>query len=209
MINDSNIWNYDKNPDKCPLCHSFITANKIHSENLSNQESRMIFRCTNTECKELFIAYYKGWYNNKVLYKLNPQNYIKEEFDLEVKDVLNDFIEIYNQALKAEWMLLDKIAGVWFRKALEFLIKDYAILLYPEESEQIKANLLWKVISEKINDEEIKEISKRAVWIWNDETHYVKKWETKDINDLKVLIDITQSFISKKQKAKKYLENMN
>lgn len=209
MLQDWSIWKYDKNPDKCPICHSFITANKVHSERLWNDEVRFIFRCTNSNCKELFISYYK---HNGALYsyyRSDPNNYSIIKFDDEINEVSKDFIEIYNQSMKAETMKLDKIAGVWFRKSLEFLIKDYAILLNPKDKEKIEKDLLWKVIEERISDDEIKQISKRATWIWNDETHYVKKWEDKDISDLKILIDITQSFISKKQKAKKYLESMN
>lgn len=208
MLRESRLWDYDKNPDKCPICHSFITANLVHAEQSTPWEGRIIFRCTNTSCKELFISYYKRNWTSYFHYKLAPNNYIKEEFDVEIQEVSNDFIEIYNQALRAQAIWLDKIAWVWFRKSLEFLIKDYVIWLFPDKEDEIKKNLLWKVISENINDEEIKEISKRAVWIWNDETHYVKKWETKDINDLKILIDIVQSFISKKQKSKKYLDSM-
>lgn len=216
MIQDKNIWQYDKNPDKCPICHSFITPDKIHSEFYINEnrhikEIRIFFRCTNLKCKEPFIAYYSDKYNNWHYYLGNtlPKNYLEEKFDDEIKEVSEEFITIYNQSLMAETIGLNKIAWVWFRKSLEFLIKDYVILLNPDDEENIKKQFLWNVISEKISDDEIKEIAKRATWIWNDETHYVKKWEDKDISDLKILIDITQSFISKKQKAKKYLESMN
>lgn len=211
MLSNNNIGAYDKNPDKCPLCHSFITPNLIHAEMHRNNNARVVYRCTNWTCWEIFIAYFKRNIHNRhqCLTKVSPCNYVNIEFDNEIKEVSSDFIEIYNQAIKAEAIWLDKIAWVWFRKSLEFLIKDYVILIFPDDEEQVKADLLWKVINEKIEDDEIKEISKRAVWIWNDETHYVKKWEDKDINDLKILIDIVQSFISKKQKAKKYLENMS
>lgn len=55
---------------------------------------------------------------------------------------------------------------------------------------------------------DIKEMAKRAVWLGNDETHYVRKWEDKDIQDLKNLIDLTVYFISMTLKAKKYREEM-
>ena len=35
------------------------------------------------------------------------------------------FLTIYNQSLSAEDNNLDQIAGIGYRKALEFLIKDY------------------------------------------------------------------------------------
>lgn len=45
------------------------------------------------------------------------------------------FIEIYNQALKAEAIELNEISEMGFRKALEFLIKDYVILRKPDKAE--------------------------------------------------------------------------
>jgi hypothetical protein len=33
------------------------------------------------------------------------------------------------------------------------------------------------------------------VWLGNDETHYVRKWENKDINDLKRLIAMTVAWV--------------
>lgn len=207
-IKEGWIWYLDTHPDECPMCHICITPNKVHGELKDSNNVRMLFRCTNSECREIFISYYEKDGGLFYLNKSAPMNYVRVDFDSEIQGISPEFIEIYNQALKAEEMWLEKIAGMWFRKSLEFLIKDYLISLTPDEEEQIKEEFLWKAINDRIEDAEIKEISKRATWLWNDETHYVKKWEDKDINDLKILIDIVQSFISKKQKAKKYLESM-
>ncbi|MBP2259149.1 hypothetical protein [Virgibacillus alimentarius] len=51
-------------------------------------------------------------------------------------------------------------------------------------------------------------MAERATWLGNDETHYVRQWENKDLQDLKNLIDLTVYFISKNLKAKKYKEEM-
>ncbi len=55
---------------------------------------------------------------------------------------------------------------------------------------------------------EIKGMAERAIWLGNDETHYVRRWADKDIKDLKNLIDLTVYFISMKIKAKKYKKEM-
>ena len=88
-----------------------------------------------------------------------------------------------------------EICGVGFRKALEFLIKDYAKFKNPEESEQIERKFLGKRIGDYIDDTRIKTVAKRAVWLGNDETHYVRKWEDKDLSDLKKLIELTVHWI--------------
>lgn len=43
----------------------------------------------------------------------------------------------------------------------------------------------------RIKDSNIKEVAKRAAWLGNDETHYMRKWGAQDLQDLKKLIDLT------------------
>jgi hypothetical protein len=38
-------------------------------------------------------------------------------------------------------------------------------------------------------------MAQRAVWLGNDETHYERRWEDKDIDDLKRLITLTVNWI--------------
>ncbi len=46
-----------------------------------------------------------------------------------------------------------------------------------------------------VDNENIKQRAKRAVWLGNDETHYVRTWIDKDIKDLKLLIKLTVGWI--------------
>ena len=50
-------------------------------------------------------------------------------------------------------------------------------------------------INDYVDNSKIKTVSKRAVWLGNDETHYVRKWEGKNLHDLKTLIDLTLHWI--------------
>lgn len=59
-----------------------------------------------------------------------------------------------------------------------------------------------------IDNPKIKEIAKRATWLGNDETHYFRKWEDKDLNDLKKLIEIVVYFISMELGVNKYTVEM-
>lgn len=97
------------------------------------------------------------------------------------------------------------ICGVGYRKALEYLVKDYIISEHPTEADAVKGiHSITRCINEYINDSDIKEMAERAIWLGTDETHYVKRWENKDIQDLKNLIGLTVLFISMKVKAKRY-----
>lgn len=112
------------------------------------------------------------------------------------------------QSSSAEHYQLDQIAGVGYRKALEYLIKDYAIHKSPNDKERIKSLFLGNVINEFVDDKNVQECAKRAAWLGNDETHYVRKWEEKDINDLKTLIKLTEAWITNNLLTEKYMSEM-
>jgi len=68
--------------------------------------------------------------------------------------------------------------------------------------------LLAKVIGDYVSDNNIKSVAKRAVWLGNDETHYIRKWEGKDLNDLKKLIDLTVHWIEMEVLTASFEEEM-
>ena len=67
---------------------------------------------------------------------------------------------------------------------------------------------LGKCIEDLIDETRIKSCAKRAAWLGNDETHYTRKWEEKDINDLKSLINMTVNWIDLVIESDKYLTSM-
>jgi len=54
----------------------------------------------------------------------------------------------------------------------------------------------------------VKDCVERAVWLGNDETHYVRKWEASDISDLKMLIDLTAHWMTSELLTERYLKDM-
>ncbi|MDM5198975.1 hypothetical protein QUF79_13185 [Fictibacillus enclensis] len=67
---------------------------------------------------------------------------------------------------------------------------------------------LQQCIQKFITEPSIKLMAERATWLGNDETHYVRKWDDKDLKDLKNLIELTVYFISMSLKALRYQEEM-
>ncbi|XXF01666.1 DUF4145 domain-containing protein [Pseudomonas sp. D3-10] len=126
----------------------------------------------------------------------------------EVTHISPQFSEIYKQASQAESYGLGEIAGVGFRKSLEYLIKDYCTAQNPGKEEDIKKRPIAQVIEAFVSNENVKQCAKRAIWLGNDETHYVRKWEGKDVKDLKLLIQITVNWIQQEVITKKLLEDM-
>jgi len=129
------------------------------------------------------------------------------EFSEVVNKISKQFKRIYNQALLAEENGLDQICGPGYGRALEFLVKDYLIAQSPGEEEKIKSMWLKSAI-DRIDNGNIKDCAERAAWLRNDETHYVRIWQDKDIEHLKDLIGLVVSWIESEEKTKKYKQEM-
>jgi hemerythrin len=117
------------------------------------------------------------------------------KFSNEIQSISPSFVKIYNESHFAEEHKLLEICGVGYRKALEFLVKDYLIKKNPEKAESIKKKFLGKCIQEDVTDSNIKTVSQRAVWLGNDETHYVREWTEENLDSLKKLISLTNHWI--------------
>ncbi len=100
------------------------------------------------------------------------------------------------------------MVGIGLRKALEFLIKDYAGSLNPADDAAIKASTLAQCITRYITDVNVKACAERAAWLGNDETHYIRKWDSKDVKDLRTLVHLVVNWIDNSLLTKKYLEGM-
>lgn len=193
----------DKVPKKCPTCHTVISPRPpywgIAFIEGSYGHGIFSFRCEADSCGSgIFVAKYKalrgrdgGWGltldESQAMYPSTTQGKI---FSNQIREISPTFIEIYNQAETAEAGGLTHISGVGYRKAFEFLIKDYLIVEKKKDSVTIKAKSLGKCIAEEIDSREINLPAKAAKLVGNDETHYSRDWEGTDITDLKHYIDL-------------------
>ena len=189
---------------ECPYCHSKVNPNYLCIDGGNN----IYASCPNAMCNKHFVLS-QDIGNRFVIVEPNASPK-KKEFSEIINSISPQFISIYNQAYYAEQMRLDQICGVGYRKALEFLIKDY--LISEETDEQIKESIKKKFLSNCIQDnvqsDNIKNVAKRAVWLGNDETHYVRVWADKDVNNLKQLIDLTVRWIENEVETERVLQEM-
>jgi len=173
----------DKDPSECPLCHVAITpidtnlaAKTIGSGGVAIAER--VFVCPNEKCEHIFIARYKfagRTPQNQELYRLLeclPVEIASPSQSETIVKVSPDFCSIYAQAYKAEKYGFVLVAGPGYRKALEFLIKDYIISEFTEKDEAlaVKKSTVEKMqlgacIATYIKSDQIKEIAKRAAWL--------------------------------------------
>lgn len=129
-------------------------------------------------------------------------------FSEAIEEISPSFVKIYNQAAKAEANGLDEVAGVGYRKALEFLVKDYLIGTYPDEEDEVRKKYLGDCIKEHLKDEALRNCAQLAAWLGNDETHYERRWIDKDIEDLKNLISLTAHSVTAARMRSDYEEEM-
>lgn len=199
-------------PTVCPHCGQTmipITHSTYTHGNLEDKSSIVgIFcQCANSSCSKFYSLSFKiepkknqyksivGWDSQYIEYSYKPPFIV--ELPENIEHVSSNFVEIYSQAVEAEMHKLDQIAGVGYRKSAEFLIKDYVIRIKPTDEEKVKNTLLGQVIKKYLNDfPKIQTLATAVTWIGNDETHYERRHNTKDIQDLKRFIRAAAQFIA-------------
>ncbi|GAA5521505.1 hypothetical protein LQ318_07120 [Aliifodinibius salicampi] len=218
---DNERFDIDQRPDECPICHHGIEPEEISfhvievGDVMRSDILQIFYRCPRRDCQNSFIgSYRKSTVGARVRgpFRLNstaPQRTKRLSFHKEIEDLSEDFVEIYSQAHIAEQKNLLQICGPGYRKALEFLVKDFAVNENPDDEENIRKTYLSTCINNYIDDANIKSCAERAAWLGNDETHYTRKWEDKDLQDLKILIELTEGWIRNVILTKQYNDEMN
>lgn len=196
-------------PDKCPICHHHSQVTILSKASSGNGTTAgAMFKCGYKPCQAVYFGYYTlvNLVNSPVIFPSLPDvSFISDT----VKEISPNFYEIFLQAESAFNEGLTQIAGPGYRKALEFLIKDYASHLHPDHKDEIEKSYMGKVIADYIEEKRILEVSKRAAWLGNDETHYKRKWEDRDIHDLRELILLVVMEIDASEKYRQYLIEMD
>jgi hypothetical protein len=197
-------------PNECPYCHRHIIP-EFKSDYLDKDQYYLYATliCPNTECDIPFVARYNREHDINFFYKtLTSYSVIIENFSDEIMGISSMFTQIFNEAYFAEQNGLHEICGVGYRKSLEFLLKDYLITLFPDKEAAIKKCTISNCINSHVQDTKLKSTANRAIWLGNDHTHYEKKWNDKDLSDLKMLIKLTINWIESEIMTKKFMDSM-
>jgi hypothetical protein len=184
--------------DFCPLCHrtgTFVQLVVNYDRDHYPERIFQVLKCPAPSCNQVFVAMFVHVHPSWALKRCGPQNSAPRKFEAAIESASPDFVTIYNQALAAEESGLTEICGAGYRKALEFLMKDYLITEHPDNADSIKKSQLAACIGQYVSDGNLKTCAKRATWLGNDETHYVRRWVEKDLKDLKALIDLTVHWV--------------
>lgn len=203
--NHSYSGHYEE-PSICPVCKHAIKPSEILLKEYSDNNGQWFlsgfYLCRH--CYHTFLTLHKcelfrtnghpTQYNAELL-PVEPTRYVEEQFEDNISTLSPQFVKIYNQALAAESSGLDEIAGLGYRKAMEFLIKDFCIHLRPDDEERIQSMPLAQCIKFYVESTQVQTLATCAAWIGNDEAHYIRKQEGRDVSDMKKFIKAAIYFI--------------
>jgi hypothetical protein len=202
----------DGQPDTCPVCHRGIRPIHLQLDTIIEKALvQRVFRCPRENCQLIFIAFYQyDPYMDNYLFKVClPVEPVGSKFSDVVKEISPDYCSICDEAHKAEQSGYLQVCGPGYRKALEFLVKDFVSRgKTAEEQEDIEKLPLVACVKKYVNDARLKTVAERAAWLGNDETHYVRKWETKDLQDLKRFIQLTEYWIESEHLTRESIAEM-
>lgn len=212
-----------KNPNICPHCHVVINPHSqwtVETKETDNTPTLITaWLCSNDNCEKIFLAVYKvegqGLKFNRFLNGLpKGPTWPKPIVDLKSgnpksieKPEQTRFIKTYLQSLVAENSGLDELAGMGYRKSIEYLVKDWAIQNNKEDKEKIETLWLGGVIKDYYTGD-LKEILERATWLGNDQAHYNRLFEEYNIEILKELIELVMVELDRQFKMKHYIDTI-
>ena len=207
-----NVEFFLNKPDTCYHCEKGIDpkiVNKFIYRYWQCYNIVITYQCPC--CDEIFFAFYQialdsydGIIDRGTLYpfKIVGGNKISKTFSDEINDLSQGFVLNYNDSFKAEQSGCTEIVGLGYRRAFEFLIKDFALKYFPGDKDKIIYMPLSQCVEKYSPDDETKQLLLRTSWIGNDYTHYNNKHEDVTLEDLKQLIMLSvndiESFIKKK-----------
>jgi hypothetical protein len=210
----------DEVADMCPHCKISCQISPISAYRVTGRPHllQVVFQCPRNDCGFVFVSYYtmrenRTYRGHTVTWNLaasEPISFVTNptQFSDHITNMSKEFAGIFNQAKSAEENGMDMICGPGYGKALEFLLKDYLIHQKPEDAEKIKGIKNIGSLIDRLEDPKAKIVVERAAWVRNDETHYTRKFEDRDLEDLKTLITLSVHWIESALITEEYEKGM-
>lgn len=199
----------DRRPDMCPICHTRITPNvmtggiagRIYDGNLT-----IVFVCPSDSCREYFLGYYEKRNAQYGFLTCRPKETAVPSLPDFVTNISANYCEMFRECYRAEAEGLHQVAGFGYRKALEFLIKDYLVSRRPEDRAAIEATPLATCIETYVGDANVRDVGRRAVWLGKDESQ--RTWMDKELRDLKSVLELVLRWIETEYLTAELLKTM-
>lgn len=185
---------------KCPYCNQTgrqepLTGSMNTRQNVlsitteclnCNNLSMHIYFCVDNYSGS-FDTHYQNTYPN-FTNDINIPEKVQQEYP--------DFLRILIQSQKAEDSDLNELAGMGYRKALEFFVKEYVTknLYNGTEKDSILSEPLGETIK-RLENPLLQSISKASSWLGNDQTHMVQKHPEYGVDDIKKYIKVMTNLV--------------
>lgn len=195
----------------CPYCNKAIFP-EIKVLNFSNNYNHVSCIVSCPACSNEFLIKFKRdaananyvYYYYEALPFPEPQINLPADF----QELFPEFYKIYTEAAQAESYNLLEICGMGYRKALEALVKQYAIELFPDEAQTIQKEMLMPTI-QRFASPKIVTLATAATWLGNDHAHLVTKHPDYDLNALKSFINVLCQYIQSEKEIEKATDLIN
>ena len=180
-----------KKPATCPYC-GYGTDATFNKKDYYPFNERYIVTasCKCTSCGKTF--FFACEYDKENLH--DPLTIPTISFTPYTNEILASiserFIDMYNQALQAEFNGNIELAAIGYRSALEILIKDFAISELKQDPEKVVRKKLNDAIGEYLNQSELVATADVVRILGNDYTHYRRKYPEQDFELLKKYMEI-------------------
>lgn len=186
---------------RCPLCLTSFNGEYMTAALIAGKFPNLLYvthYCAS--CERVFLGVYHeedSVRSRKTFKSISciPKSDLEKNWPTEIRENFPEFISIYNEALQAELQKLTQVCGMAYRKALEFLVKDYLIKFTDNNEEDVNKMPLGQCIK-SIDNPKIRTVASRSAWLGNDHSHYHPKFEEYDLSDLKKLIEAVAYWIS-------------
>ena len=203
--------------ESCSYCGRYINMKKIKEYEFTffNQKHLCVtFQCP--VCKNISFAKYEidymsDEYNQTHPYEIVGKNTTIISFSAQFNKFSPGFVQIFNDSYSAQQLGLLSICGAGYRKALEYLLKDYLIKKEKNINNKYLADCIK--LCDDLFDIDILNIMRK---LGNASTHYENgniEYDINTLNDykdalLKVAYKIESMFDNDffKEKYKKYLK---
>lgn len=185
----------------CPCCGITLLPTPLYAVciDYEDEDDNIIYLLNYCEnCNECFISSHPFDPYNDYSYSFgssSPAKAVDCSFSSAISELSSNFVKIYKQSYKAEVLGLDAICGMGYRKAIEFLIKDYILYKDPSLKDSVAKLQLMPCIKNYIHDERLVTLACASAWLGNDETHYEKRHPDYDLNNLRIFINAFVTFV--------------
>ena len=192
-FNSSYSGMFYEKPSICPHCGYGTDAPYEHKHVLSFNGNLLL--CGEVKCTSCGKNFYFICESNKdrtraPLAYVYPSLSATEYSNEYLANISERFIDIYNQAIRAEFTGDIELAAIGYRASLEILVKDYAIKELGEPKNIVAEKSLYTAIKDYLKQEDLINTADVIRILGNDYAHYERKYPQHDFELLKAYMEI-------------------